>query len=153
MLQHEYFLISGVYQQAISHILHTPHLITQSSAASLQRTQKLLWSSHFPSREIPLLRTIVGRSLHNSRAMSQARRPPKRFAPLDPEKGNASRAPPLKGIVFDVDGTLWYVGLVFLRCATILLSHMFHTYGVWQLIWRASERIARQSFNRAELST
>lgn len=38
--------------------------------------------------------------------MSQTRRPPKRFAPLDPHKGNASKAPPLKGIVFDVDGTL-----------------------------------------------
>lgn len=32
---------------------------------------------------------------------------PKRFAPLDPVKGNLHKAPPLKGIVFDVDGTLW----------------------------------------------
>lgn len=44
--------------------------------------------------------------------MSQTRRPPKRFAPLDPQKGNLSGAPPLKGIVFDVDGTLWYVCLI-----------------------------------------
>ena len=43
------------------------------------------------------------------RAMSQARRPPKRFAPLDPQRSGGSGAPPLKGIVFDVDGTLWYV--------------------------------------------
>ena len=30
----------------------------------------------------------------------------KRFAPLDPAKSRSS-APRLKGIVFDVDGTLW----------------------------------------------
>lgn len=30
---------------------------------------------------------------------------PRRFAPLDPAR--VSDAPPLKGIVFDVDGTLW----------------------------------------------
>lgn len=30
---------------------------------------------------------------------------PRRFAPLDPAR--SSNAPPLKGIVFDVDGTLW----------------------------------------------
>ena len=41
--------------------------------------------------------------------MSQARRPPKRFAPLDPERGGGggSELPRLKGVVFDVDGTLW----------------------------------------------
>lgn len=44
--------------------------------------------------------------------MSQTPRPPKRFAPLDPKEGNVSSAPPLKGIVFDVDGTLWYVCLI-----------------------------------------
>ena len=44
--------------------------------------------------------------------MSQTRRPPKRFAPLDSQKGNVLGAPPLKGIVFDVDGTLWYVRLI-----------------------------------------
>jgi hypothetical protein len=41
--------------------------------------------------------------------MSQHRRPAKRFAPLDTSKGNEAGAPTLKGIVFDVDGTLWYV--------------------------------------------
>lgn len=45
--------------------------------------------------------------------MSQDRRPRKRFAPLDPEKRNEAGAPPLKGIVFDVDGTLWYVRIAF----------------------------------------
>ncbi|KAL8654058.1 MAG: hypothetical protein Q9226_003583 [Calogaya cf. arnoldii] len=33
-------------------------------------------------------------------------RAPKRFAPLDGQKTNHHAAPPLKGIVFDVDGTL-----------------------------------------------
>lgn len=32
-----------------------------------------------------------------------------RFAPLDPTRSSGSDAPRLKGIVFDVDGTLWYV--------------------------------------------
>ena len=42
------------------------------------------------------------------RAMSRVKTTPKRFAPLDPQKNNPVGAPPLKGIVFDVDGTLWY---------------------------------------------
>ena len=42
------------------------------------------------------------------RAMSHVKTIPKRFAPLDPQKSNPAGAPPLKGIVFDVDGTLWY---------------------------------------------
>jgi hypothetical protein len=32
---------------------------------------------------------------------------PRRFAPLDPSKPNVHNAPHLKGVVFDVDGTLW----------------------------------------------
>lgn len=40
--------------------------------------------------------------------MSNVPPTPKQFAPLDPQKGNTAGAPPLKGIVFDVDGTLWY---------------------------------------------
>ena len=42
------------------------------------------------------------------RAMSYIKTTPKRFAPLDPQKSNTAGAPTLKGIVFDVDGTLWY---------------------------------------------
>jgi hypothetical protein len=34
---------------------------------------------------------------------------PRRFAPLNPDIKNEADAPTLKGIVFDVDGTLWYV--------------------------------------------
>lgn len=33
----------------------------------------------------------------------------KRFAPLDPAHRQSSDAAKLKGIIFDVDGTLWYV--------------------------------------------
>lgn len=33
----------------------------------------------------------------------------RRFAPLNADVKNDSGAPELKGIVFDVDGTLWYV--------------------------------------------
>ncbi len=53
----------------------------------------------------------IGRNPHlriSVRDMSQRARPPKLFAPLHPEKGKHSDAPKLKGIVFDVDGTLWY---------------------------------------------
>lgn len=32
----------------------------------------------------------------------------RRFAPLLPSSASSSSAPPLRGIVFDVDGTLWY---------------------------------------------
>ncbi|KAK0517088.1 hypothetical protein JMJ35_000243 [Cladonia borealis] len=38
--------------------------------------------------------------------MSRVKTTPRRFAPLDPQKSNPVGAPPLKGIVFDVDGTL-----------------------------------------------
>lgn len=31
----------------------------------------------------------------------------RRFAPLNPELHATSNSPPLKGVVFDVDGTLW----------------------------------------------
>ncbi|SLM36269.1 had superfamily [Lasallia pustulata] len=36
----------------------------------------------------------------------EGKKAPRRFAPLDPAKNVGSDAPPLKGIVFDVDGTL-----------------------------------------------
>ena len=42
-------------------------------------------------------------------AQENARRPLRRFAPLNPEKAKSSGERVLKGIVFDVDGTLWYV--------------------------------------------
>ena len=74
--------------------------------------------SIFPSPRPHLCRTSI---LINSlgvlftRAMSQTPRSPKRFAPLDPRRSSGvSGAPLLKGIVFDVDGTLWYV-VVFIQ--------------------------------------
>lgn len=53
--------------------------------------------------------------------MSQTpRRAPKRFAPLDPQRGGGgSGAPKLKGIVFDVDGTLWYVWFCCCGCGGV----------------------------------
>lgn len=47
---------------------------------------------------------------------SEPKRAAKRFAPLDPNVENSAGAPPLKGIVFDVDGTLW---CVVLRCVAV----------------------------------
>lgn len=38
---------------------------------------------------------------------------PRRFAPLNPQLAAGSDAPRLQGIVFDVDGTLWYVRVNF----------------------------------------
>jgi hypothetical protein len=35
----------------------------------------------------------------------------RRFAPLNPELPNEHNAPKLQGIIFDVDGTLWYVAI------------------------------------------
>ena len=62
--------------------------------------------------------------------MSQARRPPKRFAPLDPEKGGGSELPQLKGVVFDVDGTLWWVSILF--GMFLLFRFSFLTLGYYQ---------------------
>lgn len=64
-----------------------------------QSSQELARST---SRVIPQVSVRI-------RAMSNVKTTPKRFAPLDPQKSNPASAPPLKGIVFDVDGTLWYV--------------------------------------------
>ena len=41
------------------------------------------------------------------RIINMAIKHTKRFAPLNPDKARGSDAPLLKGIVFDVDGTLW----------------------------------------------
>ena len=61
------------------------------------------------SRDLPrsISQTIPQLSVR-IRAMSHIKTTPKRFAPLDPQKSNPVGAAPLKGIVFDVDGTLWY---------------------------------------------
>jgi hypothetical protein len=40
-------------------------------------------------------------------------RKPRRFAPLNPDTTHGQDLPKLKGIIFDVDGTLWYVIAMF----------------------------------------
>jgi hypothetical protein len=45
---------------------------------------------------------------HDTHLKSPRKRKPKRFAPLDSSVSNKHNAPKLRGIVFDVDGTLWY---------------------------------------------
>jgi hypothetical protein len=50
----------------------------------------------------------------SSKADSKSYHPPRprRFAPLEPGLATVDRAkriPKLRGIIFDVDGTLWYV--------------------------------------------
>jgi phosphoglycolate phosphatase-like HAD superfamily hydrolase len=45
-------------------------------------------------------------SVYSQSTTSRFRRPTRRFAPLNPEKPNSYSARQLKGIVFDVDGTL-----------------------------------------------
>jgi len=48
--------------------------------------------------------------------MASSRMPPKhrQFAPLRGDAGNSANAPRLQGVVFDVDGTLWYVARLLL---------------------------------------
>lgn len=45
-------------------------------------------------------------SVYSQSTTSRLRRPTRRFAPLNPEKPNSYSARQLKGIIFDVDGTL-----------------------------------------------
>lgn len=59
-----------------------------------------------------MIRAATYSSFHNlthvrSLTTPMGVRPPKRFAPLDAQKQNYHGAPLLKGIIFDVDGTLW----------------------------------------------
>ena len=42
-----------------------------------------------------------------STTTKETKKRPRRFAPLNPDVPNEDDAPRLKGIVFDVDGTLW----------------------------------------------
>lgn len=88
-----------------------------------------------PRSTCPLLRRtlrLVHHATSPSRAMSQARRQPKRFAPLDPQRSNEAGAPPLKGIVFDVDGTLWYVSFMSCQLCCIICFFLGWKYiGTW----------------------
>ncbi|CAF9933950.1 hypothetical protein IMSHALPRED_009534 [Imshaugia aleurites] len=55
--------------------------------------------------------------------MSQTPRPPKRFAPLDPHRSGVAGAPVLKGVVFDVDGTL--CAALSIDKSTDILDHIY----------------------------
>lgn len=68
---------------------------------------------------------VILKSLKRRMTTKVTRGPPKRFAPLDPVKGNPHKAPPLKGIVFDVDGTLWYASSVSPLCQLFLLPNRY----------------------------
>lgn len=50
---------------------------------------------------------------HHHQMTTELKRAAKRFAPLDLNIHNSAKAPLLRGIVFDVDGTLWCVCLSF----------------------------------------
>ena len=62
-------------------------------------------------------------------------RPPRttrRFAPLNPDVPNHTNAPRLKGVVFDVDGTLWYLGPP--------TTHLPTTGRGYQILWSHSPK-------------
>lgn len=85
----------------------------------------------YTPRRFPLFFSCSS-SLHHSHHFRQkysimateGRRAPKSFAPLDPGRRHQDDgSPPLKGIIFDVDGTLWYDEFPFLN--TFPLSMMY----------------------------
>lgn len=61
---------------------------------------------------------------------------PRRFAPLNPQLAAGSDAPRLQGIVFDVDGTLWYVRCDFSLCVLWC--------GAWNLVCSEAGDFPRQ---------
>jgi hypothetical protein len=67
---------------------------------------------------------------------------PRRFAPLKEGSGKVSEGlPRLKGIVFDVDGTLWFVFwfYMFSDCSFILMKCFMSTSWVWTSIFHVNE--------------
>lgn len=92
------------------------HLYSSCKLQSVRRTSpiRLSYKSH---RRLSMLKPSSRISASLVRTMSSApgySLRQRRFAPLNPELSAKSDAPPLKGIVFDVDGTLWLV--LFLSC-------------------------------------
>lgn len=47
---------------------------------------------------------------------------PRKFAPLGNLGGQVGGLPILKGVVFDVDGTLWFVNFLYSICFLFLVS-------------------------------
>ena len=58
---------------------------------------------------LQIARMSAAMSTSTSQDTSTKRRKAKCFAPLNPEVTQGRDLPKLRGIVFDVDGTLWYV--------------------------------------------
>lgn len=56
--------------------------------------------------------------------MARAASNPRRFAPLNGGAGAGSDLPKLRGIVFDVDGTLWWVIATLLRNVPLLCFYV-----------------------------
>ena len=84
----------------------------------------------------PGRKSIIVTSLRRAMSHQSPIRPPKRFAPLDPRRrsGGTAEAPPLRGIVFDVDGTLWCV-CHFLICLAVVVLFCFLRLRGWLVLF------------------
>ena len=71
--------------------------------------------SFLPSIKPPLRTRTIMTAMSSSPSVPGYALRQRRFAPLNPEKRGESDAPSLGGIVFDVDGTLWYFHYLFYR--------------------------------------
>lgn len=75
---------------------------------SQYQSESPLMQRHHRRLLLPLAkRFCTFRAMSTAPLGSKAKRPPKRFAPLDPSVQHDEHLPKLKGIIFDVDGTLW----------------------------------------------
>jgi hypothetical protein len=94
--------ISVIHLESLIFILHNPTRKADISSRSFTSTSMLKSSNRVGTSLIRTMSSAPGYLLRQ-----------RRFAPLNPELSLKSNAPPLKGIVFDVDGTLWLVCLFF----------------------------------------
>ena len=99
------------------HFIHPTSLslIPMRPSLFLYRGPSFLPSIRPPSRTKTFTSTMSSSPSAPGYALRQ-----RRFAPLNPEKRGESDAPSLGGIVFDVDGTLWY----FLFSLSLLLFNI-----------------------------
>lgn len=70
---------------------------------------------------------------------------PRKFGPLKDERNVETGAPPLKGIVFDVDGTLWYGIISHNICLGDPTTYLYHQsptalYVHWNAVSKSSSR-------------
>ncbi|KAG9246281.1 HAD-like domain-containing protein [Calycina marina] len=80
---------------------HSPQLETHTYMKPVQVS-----ATRSVYSKISICRTLVPRSIERSFAMSASSKQPRRFAPLKEGGTAVDGVPTLKGIVFDVDGTL-----------------------------------------------